>query len=101
MNAFYLILGSESALADRALAKLNVQLKEEKCEVTTLFAADTIVGDIADALAPSLFSERRALIIRDLQDLPEDNKEEVTRYLDQPDPSTTVIFVQSKRLSQN
>ncbi|MBU3735166.1 MAG: DNA polymerase III subunit delta, partial [Candidatus Planktophila sp.] len=48
MNAFYLILGSESALADRALAKLNVQLKEEKCEVTTLFAADTIVGDIAD-----------------------------------------------------
>jgi DNA polymerase-3 subunit delta len=93
MNAFYLILGSESALADRALAKLNVQLKEEKCEVTTLFAADTIVGDIADALAPSLFSERRALIIRDLQDLPEDNKEEVTRYLDQPDPSTTVIFV--------
>jgi len=43
-----------------------------------LFAADTIVGDIADALAPSLFSERRALIIRDLQDLPEDNQEEVT-----------------------
>jgi DNA polymerase-3 subunit delta len=89
MNAFYLILGSESALADRALNKLNAQLKEEKCEVTTLFAADTIVGDIADALAPSLFSERRALIIRDLQDLPEDNRDEITRYLE----STTVIFV--------
>jgi len=93
MNAFYLILGSESALADRALTKLNAQLKDEKCEITTLFAADTIVGDIADALAPSLFSERRALIIRDLQDLPEDNREEITRYLDQPDASTTVIFV--------
>ena len=93
MNAFYLILGSESALADRALTKLNAQLKDEKCEITTLFAADTIVGDIADALAPSLFSERRALIIRDLQDLPEDNRDEITRYLDQPDPSTTVIFV--------
>ena len=93
MNSFYLILGSESALADRALTKLNAQLKEEKCEITTLFAADTIVGDIADALAPSLFSERRALIIRDLQDLPEDNRDEITRYLDQPDSSTTVIFV--------
>jgi DNA polymerase-3 subunit delta len=93
MNAFYLILGSESALADRALTKLNAQLKDEKCEITTLFAADTIVGDIADALAPSLFSERRALIIRDLQDLPEDNRDEITRYLDQPDASTTVIFV--------
>ncbi|MEY3848917.1 MAG: hypothetical protein RLZ20_417, partial [Actinomycetota bacterium] len=93
MNSFYLILGSESALADRALTKLNAQLKDENCEITTLFAADTIVGDIADALAPSLFSERRALIIRDLQDLPEDNRDEITRYLDQPDPSTTVIFI--------
>lgn len=93
MNALYLILGSESALADRALAKLNAQLKDEKAEITTLFAADTIVGDIADALAPSLFSERRALIIRDLQDLPEDNRDEITRYIGQPDPTTTVIFV--------
>ena len=93
MNALYLILGSESALADRALTKLNAQLKDENAEVTTLFAADTIVGDIADALAPSLFSERRALIIRDLQDLPEDNRDEITRYIGQPDPTTTVIFV--------
>jgi len=93
MNSFYLVLGSEAALADRALAKLSEQLKEEKCEVTNLFSADVIVGDIADALAPSLFSERRALIIRDLQDLPEESRDEVTRYLDSPDASTTVIFV--------
>ena len=93
MNSFYLILGSEAALADRALTKLTAQLKDEKCEITTLFAADLLVGDIADSLAPSLFSERRGLIIRDLQDLPEDSKDEVTRYLDSPDSSTTVVFV--------
>jgi len=93
MNSFYLILGSESALADRALNKLNSQLKDEKCEITNLFSADVIVGDIADALAPSLFSEKRALILRDLQDLPEESRDEITRYLDTPDASTTVIFV--------
>ena len=93
MNSLYLILGSETALADRALAKLNAQLKEEKCEITSLVAGDTIAGDISDALAPSLFSERRALIIRDLQDLPEDNRGEITRYLQQPDLTTTLIFV--------
>ena len=93
MNSFYLILGSEGALSDRALTKLTAQLHEEKCEITNLFASDVLVGDIADALAPSLFSERRALIIRDLQDLPEDSKDEITRYLDSPDPSTTVVFV--------
>jgi len=93
VNSFYLILGSEGALSDRALTKLTAQLHEEKCEITNLFASDVLVGDIADALAPSLFSERRALIIRDLQDLPEDSKDEITRYLDSPDPSTTVVFV--------
>ena len=93
MNDFYLILGSEAALADRALIKLQAELKAENAEVTSIFAADAMVGDIADALAPSLFSERRALIIRDLQDLPEDSKDEITRYLPQPDASTTVIFL--------
>ena len=93
MNAFYLILGSEGALSDRAINKLSVELKESKCEITQLFAAETIVGDIADALAPSLFSERRALILRDLQDLPEENKDEITRYLTSPDETMTIVFV--------
>ena len=93
MNAFYLVLGSEGALSDRAVTKLTAQLKESNCEITNLFAGETIVGDIADALAPSLFSEKRALILRDLQDLPEDNREEIIRYLSAPDESMTVIFV--------
>ena len=93
MNDFYLILGSEAALADRALSKISAQLKEEKAEVTTISAADAIVGDISDALAPSLFSERRALIIKDLQDLPEESRDEITRYLPEPDATTTVIFL--------
>jgi len=93
MNDFYLILGSEAALADRALSKILAQLKEEKAEITTISAGDAIVGDISDALAPSLFSERRALIIKDLQDLPEESRDEISRYLPEPDATTTVIFV--------
>jgi DNA polymerase-3 subunit delta len=93
MNPLFLLLGSEGALADRALAKINLQLRDEKAELTTLTASDVVVGDIADALAPSLFSERRALIIKDLQDLDDDCKEEITRYLEAIDPATTLIFV--------
>ena len=93
MNSFYLILGSEGALSDRAINKLTAQFKENNYEITNLFAGETIVGDIADALAPSLFSDRRALILRDLQDLPEENREEITRYLTFPDESMTVVFV--------
>lgn len=93
MNALYLLLGGEGALADRAMAKLTAQLREENAEVTTLTAGDVIPGDIADALAPSLFSERRALVLKDLQDLDDECKDEITRYLDAIDPTTTVIFI--------
>jgi DNA polymerase-3 subunit delta len=89
----YLLLGSEAALSDRALSKLTAELKSEGAEITTLFAGDLSVGEISDALSPSLFSERRALILRDLQDLIEDAKPEITRYLDQTDPTLTLVLV--------
>ena len=91
--SIYLLLGSEAALADRALAKLLAQIKEDKTEITTIFASEAIVGDIADALAPSLFSEKRALVVRDLQDLLMEVQDEVVRYLDDVDPTITVIFL--------
>ena len=91
--SLYLLLGSEAALADRALAKLLAQMREESAELTLLSAPDVVTGDIADALAPSLFSERRALVLRDLQDLPDDCKPEITRYLAEPDPMISVIFI--------
>ena len=93
MKDIYLLLGSEAALSDRALSKLTAELKSEGAEITTLFAGDVSVGEISDALSPSLFSERRALILRDLQDLIEDAKPEITRYLDQTDPTLTLVLV--------
>ena len=93
MKDIYLLLGSESALADRALSKITSELKEERAEITTLFAGDVSVGEISDALSPSLFSERRALILRDLQDLVEDAKIEITRYLDATDSTLTLVLV--------
>ena len=93
MKDIYLLLGSEAALADRALGKLLAELKQERAEITTLFAGEVLVGEISDALSPSLFSERRALILRDLQDLAEEAKNEITRYLDATDATLTLVLV--------
>ncbi|MFM2128120.1 MAG: hypothetical protein RIQ86_633 [Actinomycetota bacterium] len=93
MKDIYLLLGSEAALADRALGKLLAELKQERAEITTLFAGEVSVGEISDALSPSLFSERRALILRDLQDLAEEAKNEITRYLDATDATLTLVLV--------
>ena len=89
----YLLLGAEPALADRALAKIMAQLREESAEVRTIFSAEAMPGDIADALAPSLFSERRALVIRELQDLPAESQGEITRFLQDSDPTISLIFI--------
>lgn len=91
--SLYLIIGPETALSDRALAKLMTSLREEGAEVTTIIGADAEVGDISDALAPSLFSEKRALVIRELQDLPIDSNGEITTYLADIDPTMTLVFV--------
>jgi len=93
LKDIYLLLGSEAALADRALGKLLAELKHERAEITTLFAGEVSVGEISDALSPSLFSERRALILRDLQDLAEEAKNEITRYLDATDETLTLVLV--------
>ena len=93
MKDIYLLLGSEAALADRALSKIIAELKSESAEITTLFAGDVSVGEISDALSPSLFSERRALILRDLQDLAEEAKIEITRYIENTDPTLTLVLV--------
>ena len=93
LKDIYLVLGSEAALADRALSKITAELRSESAEITTLFGGEVAVGEISDALSPSLFSERRALILRDLQDLPEEAKVEITRYLDAIDPTLTLVLV--------
>ena len=89
----YLLLGSESALADRALSKLLTALREDDYEISTIYCEDAEIGDVAEALAPSLFSEKRALVMRDLQELASDVQEEVIRFLDDPDPTMIIVFV--------
>ncbi len=91
--SIYLILGSESALADRALSKLISELKSSDTEISTIFASEAVVGDISDALAPSLFSDKRALVIKDLQDLPSDSNLEITNYLSDIDETMTLVFL--------
>ena len=93
LKDIYLLLGSEAALADRALFKITAELRSQNAEITTLFGGEVAVGEISDALSPSLFSERRALILRDLQDLLEEAKIEIIRYLDAIDPTLTLVLL--------
>ena len=78
-----LAIGPEPLLADRAIDRIlsGIRLIDPLAALQSLSASDIDVGEIGDALAPSLFDEQRVLVIRDLQDLNSDCASEITNYL--------------------
>ena len=91
MSSILLIHGGESVLADRALLQaLSVRSDFEK---TVLDGADLEPGRYGEAVAPSLFAEKRVVVIRDLQDVVVEVQEEIESFFESLDPNLHLIFV--------
>jgi DNA polymerase III subunit delta len=50
-------------------------------------------GETGDLATPSLFGERRALLVSNARALPDDGVRELARYLEAPDPGAPLVFV--------
>ena len=91
LNPLLLIHGGESVLADRALAEaLGLRADFER---TILDGAGLELGRYGEAVAPSLFAEKRVLVLKDLQDVTSDVQEEIESLFDQLDPNLHLIFI--------
>jgi len=67
LSPILLIHGGESVLADRALAEaLAVRGEFER---TVLDGSGLEIGRYGEAVAPSLFADKRVVVIKDLQDV--------------------------------
>ena len=86
-----LIHGGESVLADRALAEA-LALRAD-FERTVLDGAVLEIGRYGEAVAPSLFAEKRVLVLKDLQDVTSEVQEEIESLFDQLDPNLHLIFI--------
>ncbi|NCX35296.1 MAG: DNA polymerase III subunit delta [Actinobacteria bacterium] len=86
-----LIHGSEAALSDRALNEA-LSLRKD-FERTTLDGSELELGRFSEVIAPSLFSERRVVVIRDLQDVIGEVGEEILASFEAIDPNTHLIFL--------
>lgn len=86
-----LIHGGESVLADRALAEA-LALRTD-FERTVLDGAGLEIGRYGEAVAPSLFAEKRVLVLKDLQDVTSEVQEEIESLFDQLDPNLHLIFL--------
>ena len=91
VETLILIHGSEDVIAERALREISEANSES--ERTVIDCTEAEVGAISEAMAPSLFSEKRLIVIKNLQELDSESHAEVDRYLADPDPSNVVVFL--------
>jgi len=85
-----LIQGAEELLADRAISEA---VAANKGATITHLSAETLeLGQITDALAPSLFGDARVIVIKDIQDLASDLSEEISTYLEDPDEGVLLLL---------
>ena len=91
LTPLVLIHGSEDALSDRALGACLSSRKDY--ERTNLDGSDLELGRFSESVAPSLFSERRVVVLRDLQDVAAEVGEEIIEALPNIDINTHLIFI--------
>jgi len=91
VSPLLLIHGGESVLADRALTEA-LALRPD-FERTILDGSELEPGRYGEAVAPSLFAEKRVVVVKDLQDVVIDVQEEIESLFDQIDPNLHLIFI--------
>lgn len=92
----YLLTGSEELLLRRAATRLIDELRAEgPVEVVDVRAVELREQGLPDLRTGSLFGDRRALMIRDAQELSADAAAALTAELDGPPPEAVVILLAS------
>jgi DNA polymerase III subunit delta len=82
-----LLWGEDAFLLREAAMALLGETK-----ATEVDAAEWEGGELQGLATPSLFGERRALLVSDAKSLRKDTLEEIARYLDAPDPDATLVL---------
>ncbi|NQW06662.1 MAG: DNA polymerase III subunit delta [SAR202 cluster bacterium] len=85
-----LLQGGESLLVDRAITGVISNFKG--ANVSQLVASGIELGEITDALAPSLFGDIRIVVIKEIQDLPAELGDELSSYLEAQDESVQLVL---------
>ena len=91
LSPILLIHGGESVLADRALAEA-LALRAD-FERTVLDGSGLELGRYGEAVAPSLFADKRVVVIKDLQDVVSEVQEEIETLFDHIDVNLHLIFI--------
>jgi DNA polymerase-3 subunit delta len=90
-----LISGNAEFLADRTRARAiaAVTAEQPECEIATASAGGLGPGELASLTSPSLFSTVSALVLTELENLPDVAQDELTAYAAAPSPDVAVVLI--------
>lgn len=88
-----LVVGDEDLLVARAVGEVvrAARAADPDVDVRELDGADVQRGELSEVLSPSLFAERRVLVLRGAQDLDKEVAAEVTAYAGAPLDEVTLV----------
>ncbi|MCQ0022674.1 DNA polymerase III subunit delta [Streptomyces somaliensis DSM 40738] len=90
-----LAVGQEDLLLDRAVRQVVAAARavDADTDVRDLTADQLQPGGLAELTSPSLFAERRVLIVRNAQDLAADTVKDVKAYIAAPAEETSLVLL--------
>ncbi|GAA3757702.1 DNA polymerase III subunit delta [Salinactinospora qingdaonensis] len=88
------IVGEEELLVDRAVAEIVAAARADDPEVDVhdLVPSQVTAGTLVEVTSPSLFGERRVVVLRSAQDFTKDIAAEVTAYLNAPADDVVLVL---------
>ncbi|MDT7545226.1 MAG: polymerase subunit delta [Actinomycetota bacterium] len=94
LSPLTLVVGDEELLVTRACSEVvrAARAADPAVDVRELEGAEVQPGDLGELLSPSLFAERRVLVIRSAQDLDKETAAEVLAYAGQPLDEVTLVI---------
>src|SRR4051794_40053913 len=90
-----LAVGQEDLLLDRAVQEVVAAARAADADTDVRDLAPDLLqpGTLAELTSPSLFAERKVVVVRDAQDLPADTIKELKGYFASPAEEITLVLL--------
>lgn len=95
LSPLTLVVGPEELLADRAVAAIRraVRAADPDADVHDLAPGTLAPGQLDELVSPSLFAERRLIVLRGVEDLPAPVAAELEAWIANPAEDVTFVLV--------
>jgi len=90
-----LVTGKEEFLNERTVVAVRdaVRRHDAEAEVSESRGSDLTLGTLGEMSAPSLFSSTRCVVVRSLEELPEESVDGLLRYAETPADDVALVLV--------